>query len=146
MFLDVDNVWSTAYDQLQADISNWRPPGSFAVHASALRQTYQAFLSGAHVVDGAGLVLEGLGGTDATKELIQAAGEYQVATGQFAGHLSPRAQAAWEAMQAKPANQAFRRDDPAGSHRRPHRRRHRRSPPLTRCSGAALAPRLMWST
>jgi len=107
MALDVDDVWSTAYDHLQADISNWRPPASFAVHASVLRQTYQAFLAGGQMVEGAALVLEGEKATETKRLLIQAVGEYQVATGQFAGHLSPRAQAAWAAMQANPTNQRF---------------------------------------
>jgi len=107
MGLDVDNVWSTAYDHLQADISKWRPPGSFAVHASTLRQTYQAFLAGDQIAEGAALVLEGDKAPETKRLLIQAVGEYQVATGQFVGHLSPKAQAAWAAMQAKPTNQQF---------------------------------------
>ena len=100
-------MWYQTYDQLQADISAWRSPGSFGVHASTLIQTYQAFLSSGHLVEGSGLVLQGVGDPDARQELIEAAGEYRVATSQFAGHLSPRAQAAWDAMQAKPANQQF---------------------------------------
>jgi diguanylate cyclase (GGDEF)-like protein len=107
MFTDIDNLWYAAYDRLQTDISAWRPPGSFAVHAATLIQTYQAFLSGAQVADAAGLVLQNLGGTDAKQQLIQASGVFQVAVDQFAGHLSPRAQAAWDAMQAKPATQFF---------------------------------------
>jgi diguanylate cyclase (GGDEF)-like protein len=105
--LDIDNLWYSAYEHLREDISVWRPKGSFAVRVSTLAQTYQAFLSGAQVVDGAGLVLEGLGGVDAKKELVQGAGVYDVAVSQFSGHLSPLAQAAWDEMQAKPANQAF---------------------------------------
>ncbi len=107
MFKDIDDLWYAAYDRLQADVSAWRPPGSFGVHASTLIQTYQAFLSGAEVADAAGLVLQNLGGTDAKQELIQATGVYKVAVDQFAGHLSPRAEAAWNAMNAKPATQAF---------------------------------------
>jgi diguanylate cyclase (GGDEF)-like protein len=107
MALDVDNLWSKAYDHLQADIASWRPPGSFAVHASALRQTYQAFLAGGQMVEGAALVLEGETATETKRLLIQAVAEYRVATGLFAGQLSPRAQAAWEAMQAKPADRHF---------------------------------------
>jgi diguanylate cyclase (GGDEF)-like protein len=107
MFSDIDALWYAAYDRIQADIAAWRPPGSFAVHASTLIQTYQAFLSGAQLADATGLVLQNLGGTDAKQELIQAAGVYQVAVEQFSGHLSPKAQAAWDTMQAKPDTQAF---------------------------------------
>jgi diguanylate cyclase (GGDEF)-like protein len=107
MQTDIDNLWYAAYDHLQADVSVWRPPGSFAVHASTLARTYGAFLSSARVVEGAVLVLGGRGGNDAKQELVQAAGVYQVAVGQFVGHLSPLAEATWETMRAKPANQAF---------------------------------------
>jgi diguanylate cyclase (GGDEF)-like protein len=107
MFGDIDDLWYSAYGRIQADISAWRPPGAFALHASTLISTYQAFLSGAHVAEGTGLVLQGLGGADAKQGLIQAAGVYGVAVDQFTGHLSPKAQAAWDTMQAKPATQAF---------------------------------------
>jgi diguanylate cyclase (GGDEF)-like protein len=106
-FRDIDDLWYANYNHLRDDISVWRPKGSFAVRVSTLAQTYQAFLSGAQVVDGLGLVLEGLGGVDTKKELVQSVGVYDVAVRQFTGHLSPLAQAAWNAMQAKPANQAF---------------------------------------
>jgi diguanylate cyclase (GGDEF)-like protein len=105
--LDIDDLWYGAYDHLQRDISVWQPPGLLGVHASTLIQTYQAFLSGTRVVEGAGLVLENLGGLDAKQDLIEANAVYQVAVDGFTDHLSPRAQASWEAMQAKPANQSF---------------------------------------
>ncbi len=104
---DVDDLWYQTYDELQADISAWRSPGSFGVNSSTLIQTYQAFLSGDHVVEQAYLVLLGVGDADAREDLIRADAVYQAATSQFAGDLSPRAQAVWEAMQAKPANQQF---------------------------------------
>jgi hypothetical protein len=59
---DIDDLWYAAYDQLQADVSMWRPPGSFAAHTSTLVRAYEAFLSGTRVVEGAGLVLGSLGG------------------------------------------------------------------------------------
>jgi diguanylate cyclase (GGDEF)-like protein len=105
--LDINNLWYAAYDHLQLDISVWQPPGSFGVHTSTLIQTYQAFLSGARLVGGVGQVLSNQGGIQAKQDLFEAAAVYAVAVGQFAGHLSPRAEAAWEAMQAKPANQGF---------------------------------------
>jgi diguanylate cyclase (GGDEF)-like protein len=107
MAVDVDTVWYETYNNLQADISAWQPPGTFEVHASALRQTYQAYLSGGQLVMETALVLEGVGATDTKRELIQASGEYQVATSEFDGHLSPKAQTVWEALQAKPANRRF---------------------------------------
>jgi diguanylate cyclase (GGDEF)-like protein len=105
--LDIDNLWHAAYDHMQLDISAWQPPGPFGLHAATLVQTYQAFRSGARLVEGVGLVLENLGGIDAKQELIEAASVYAVTVGQFAGHLSQRAQATWDAMQAKRANQDF---------------------------------------
>ncbi len=77
------------------------------MHASTLVQTYQAFLSGKDLLAGSGVVLQGVGDAAARQKLIEAAGVYDVATSQFVGHLSPLAQAAWESMQAKPANQQF---------------------------------------
>jgi diguanylate cyclase (GGDEF)-like protein len=107
MSLDIDNLWYRTYDELQADVSEWGSPGSFGVHASTLVQTYQAFLSGARLLEGSGVVLGGAGDAASRQKLIEAAGAYDVATSQFTGHLSPLAQAAWDAMQAKPANQQF---------------------------------------
>ncbi len=107
MSLDIDTLWYQAYDQLQADVSEWGSPGSFGVHASTLVQTYQAFLSSTRLLEGSALVLEGVGDAVGRQRLIEAAGVYDVATSQFAGHLSPLAQAAWDGMQAKPANQQF---------------------------------------
>ena len=107
MTLDIDNLWYQTYDQLQADVSEWGSPGSFGVHAATLVQTYQAFLSGTRLLQGAGLVLQGVGDDASRQKLIQAAGVYDVATSQFAGHLSPLARVAWDTMQAKPANQQF---------------------------------------
>ncbi|HUY21109.1 MAG TPA: diguanylate cyclase [Acidimicrobiales bacterium] len=107
MSVDVDNLWYRDYNRMLADISTWQPPGSFEVHAAALRQAYEAFLSGGHEVDGAIFVLEGIGPADAKQELIQAAGQYDVATTEFAGHLSPRAAAAWNVLQQSPADRHF---------------------------------------
>ncbi|MDP9465331.1 MAG: HAMP domain-containing protein, partial [Actinomycetota bacterium] len=104
---DIDNLWYQTYDQLQADVSAWGSPGSFGAHASTLLQTYQAFLSGSRVVRGAGMVLQGVGDADARQKLIQADGVFEVATSQFVGRLSPLAHAAWDALQAEPANQQF---------------------------------------
>ncbi len=107
MSSDIDDVWYGNYDRLQADIAAWQPPGSFEVHAAALRQTYQAFLAGGHEIEGAIYVLEGVGPSTAKQELIQASGNYQAATSQFVGHLSPNAQRAWHQLQASPADQRF---------------------------------------
>ncbi len=107
MAADVDDVWYGDYDRLQADIAAWQPPGSFEVHAAALRQTYQAFLAGGHEIEGAIYVLEGTGPSGAKQELIQASGDYQAATSQFVGHLSPNAQRAWNQLQSSPADQHF---------------------------------------
>ncbi len=107
MSLDIDTLWYQTYDTLQAHISESGSPGSFSVHASTLVQTYQAFLSGNRLLEGAGFILQGFGDADVRRKLIQAEGVYEVATSQFAGHLSPLAQAAWVALQAKPANQRF---------------------------------------
>ena len=71
---DIDTIWYKDYNRLQSDIASWQPPGSFEVHASALRQTYQAFLAGGHEIEGAIFVLEGIGPADSKQELIQAAG------------------------------------------------------------------------
>lgn len=107
MAADLDDLWYQAYDRLQNDISVWQPPGSFEVHAAALRQTYQAFLAGGHEVEGATYVLEGIGPPDAKQEVIQSAGDFQSATGQFVGHLSPKAAAAWQSIQSSPADRQF---------------------------------------
>ena len=107
MSTDIDNIWYRKYNQLQADISTWQAPGSFEVHAAALRQTYQAFLTGGHEVEGAIYVLQGTGPADAKQELIQSAGGFGTATSEFAGHLSPMAQAAWSHIQHDPADVQF---------------------------------------
>jgi diguanylate cyclase (GGDEF)-like protein len=104
---DIDTVWYRDYNNLQADVARWQPPGSFEVHASGLRQTYEAFLAGGHEVEGAIFVLEGIGPKNAKQELIQSAGEFQTATSQFVGHLSPRAQTAWHRIETKPADRQF---------------------------------------
>ncbi|HEY5026024.1 MAG TPA: diguanylate cyclase [Acidimicrobiales bacterium] len=104
---DIDTIWYKDYDRLQADVGSWQPPGTFEVHASALRQTYQAFLAGGHEIEGAIFVLEGSGPADSKQELIQAAGEYQTATGEFAGQLSPKALQAWQHLQTDPSDQRF---------------------------------------
>jgi diguanylate cyclase (GGDEF)-like protein len=104
---DIDNIWYADYNRLQRDTASWQPPGSFEVHASALRQTYQAFLAGNQEIEGAIFVLEGIGPADAKQDLIQAAGEYQTATAEFAGQLSPKAELAWEHLQIDPSDRAF---------------------------------------
>jgi diguanylate cyclase (GGDEF)-like protein len=107
MSSDIDNIWYQDYNRLQSDVASWQPPGTFEVHASALRQTYQAFLAGGHEIEGAIFVLEGIGPADSKQELIQAAGEYQVATGEFRGQLSPNALQAWQHLQTDPSDQRF---------------------------------------
>ncbi|MBV8462620.1 MAG: diguanylate cyclase [Acidimicrobiales bacterium] len=107
MAADIDAVWYQAYDHLQSDIAAWQPPGSFEVHAAALRQTYTAFLAGGHEVEGGIYVLEGTGPADAKQELIQAAGEYQASTAQIVGHLGPSAQQAWNVVRTSSADQHF---------------------------------------
>ncbi|HTZ09692.1 MAG TPA: diguanylate cyclase [Acidimicrobiales bacterium] len=104
---DVDALWYRDYARLQADISAWQPPGSFEVHASTLRQAYEAFLAGGREIEGALFVLEGIGPADAKQELIQAAGEYSTATSEFAGQLSAGAGAAWHRLQTNPADRRF---------------------------------------
>ena len=104
---DIDNLWYRDYNQLQTDIATWQPPGSFEVHTAALRQSYQAFLAGGHEIEGAIYVLEGLGPAGSKQELIQAAGEYQTDTSQFAGQLSPGAEQAWRHLQTDPADKQF---------------------------------------
>ena len=100
-------VWYGDYNRLQADIATWQPPGSFEVHASALRQTYQAFLAGGQEIEGAIFVLEGIGPADSKQVLIQAAGDFKAATGEFAGQLSPNAEQAWRHLQTDPSDRAF---------------------------------------
>ncbi len=107
MASDIDDIWFKDFNRLQSDTASWQPPGSFEVHASALRQTYQAFLAGGHEIDGAIFVLEGIGPADSKQELIQAAGEYQTATGEFSGQLSPQAEQAWLHLQNNPSDRAF---------------------------------------
>ncbi len=92
---------------MQDDISAWHPPGSFEVHASALRQTYQAFLAVGGLVNSVGMVLEAPPSADATKVLISSAAGYQTAISQFTGLLGASGQAVWDAIQAKPAVQQF---------------------------------------
>ena len=107
MSADVDHLWYSDYNRLQADISTWQPPGSFEVHAAALRQAYVGFIAGGHEVEGAIYVLEGIGPAQSKQELIQAAGEYETATSEFAGQLSPKAQAAWNVLQHNGADRQF---------------------------------------
>ncbi len=103
----IDSVWYRDYNKLQTAVALWQPPGTFEVHASALRQAYAAFLAGGHEVEGAIFVLEGIGPPDAKQELIQSAGEFQTATSQFAGHLSVQAHMAWRHIKTNPADQQF---------------------------------------
>jgi diguanylate cyclase (GGDEF)-like protein len=107
MAADIDNIWYRGYDHLQADIAAWQPPGSFEVHAAALRQTYAAFLAGGQEIGGAIYVLEGVGPANSRQELIQAAGEYETATGEFTGQLSPKAEQAWDHLQTDPSDKRF---------------------------------------
>jgi diguanylate cyclase (GGDEF)-like protein len=107
MAADIDNIWFRDFDHLQTDVAAWQPPGSFEVHASALRQTYQAFLAGGQEIGGSIYVLEGVGPANAKQELIQAAGEYQTATGEFVGQLSPKAEQAWLHLQTDSSDKRF---------------------------------------
>ncbi len=107
MSSSIDNIWYRDYNRLQADISAWQAPGSFEVHAAALYQTYQAFLTGGHEVEGAIYVLQGTGPAGAKQEMIQSAGGFGTATSEFAGHLSPMAQVAWHHIQNDPADVRF---------------------------------------
>jgi len=108
MSADIDTVWYRDYNQLQTDIALWQPPGSFEVHASALRQTYAAFLAGGHEIEGGIFVLEGTGPSGAKQELIQASGDFATATGEFVGHLGPKAQAAWKDLESNQADRHFK--------------------------------------
>ena len=119
MATDIDNIWYLDFNRLENDVSAWQAPGSFEVHAATLRQAYEAFLAGGHEVEGAIYVLEGTGPTTAKQELIQASGDFNVATTEFSGHLSPKAQTVWSHIQTEPGRPTFRRDDPAGAERRP---------------------------
>jgi diguanylate cyclase (GGDEF)-like protein len=105
----IDNVWYGDYNRLQSDVAASQPPGAFDVHTAALRQTYQAFLSGGQEIESAVFVLEGIGPTDAKQEVIQAAGEFKTATSEFAGHLSANAQAAWNHILTDSSDQRFSR-------------------------------------
>lgn len=107
MTRDIDNLWFSTFDLVQADVRAGRSAGSFGAQVSTVLQTYQAFRSGARTVKGVGVVLQGLGGADARQVLIQAAGEYAIATSLFEDKLTPRAQVAWDAMQSNTANQQF---------------------------------------
>jgi diguanylate cyclase (GGDEF)-like protein len=107
MTTDIDNIWYGDFNRLENDVSTWQAPGSFEVHAATLRQAYEAFLAGGHEVEGAIYVLEGTGPTTAKQELIQASGDFNVATSEFAGHLSPMAQTVWSSIQQSPADQHF---------------------------------------
>jgi diguanylate cyclase (GGDEF)-like protein len=107
MGTDVDDLWYKDYGRLQQDIATWQPPGSFEVHASALRQTYAAFLAADDEAEGAIYVLEGTGPSGAEQELIQGTGTFHVATSQFAGQLGPKAQAKWAALERNQVNRRF---------------------------------------
>jgi diguanylate cyclase (GGDEF)-like protein len=107
MSADIDNIWYADFNRMQSDIAAWQPPGAIEVHASALRQTYAAFLAGGQEIGGAIYVLEGVGPANSRQELIQAAGEFQVATGEFIGQLSPKAQQAWLHLRTDPSDKHF---------------------------------------
>jgi diguanylate cyclase (GGDEF)-like protein len=104
---DIDSLWYRDFNTLQTDIAAWQPPGSFEVHASALRQTYAAFLAGGQEIEGGIFVLEGTGPSGAKQQLVQAAGEFSTATSEFVGHLSPKAQRAWTDLVNNPADKHF---------------------------------------
>ena len=103
----IDDVWFRDYDQLQRDVSAWQPPGTFEVRVSTLRQTYQAFLAGGAEIANTVFVLEGLGPPNAKQELIQAAGEFQTATGEFVGQLGPGGEQAWRHLQTDAVDRHF---------------------------------------
>jgi diguanylate cyclase (GGDEF)-like protein len=107
MGTDVDNLWYQDYGRLQQDIARWQPPGSFEVHAAALRQTYAAFLGADDEAEGAIYVLEGAGPSGAEKELIEGTGTFQTAISEFAGQLGPKAQSQWTALQHNQVNRRF---------------------------------------
>jgi diguanylate cyclase (GGDEF)-like protein len=104
---DIDALWYRDFNGLQDKIATWGPPGVFEVHAAALYQAYQAFLAGGHEIEGGIYVLEGTGPADSKQELIQAAGEFQSATKEFSGHLTPSAQRVWHNIQVNPGDKEF---------------------------------------
>ncbi|HUY86354.1 MAG TPA: HAMP domain-containing protein, partial [Acidimicrobiales bacterium] len=104
---DLDNLWYSAFNKLQADVEAWKPPGLFEVRLNALRQTYVAFLNGGYEIEGAIYVLEDVQGGSAKLELIQSAGVFSSATAQFQGHLGPQGQAAWTALQNSQSSRSF---------------------------------------
>ncbi len=104
---DIDALWYRDFNRLQDNIATWGPPGVFEVHAAALYQAYQAFLAGGHEIEGGIYVLEGTGPADSQQELIQAAGEFQSATNEFSGHLTPTAQRVWDGIQTNPGDKQF---------------------------------------
>ncbi len=104
---DIDALWYRDFNRLQDNIATWGPPGVFEVHAAALYQAYQAFLAGGHEIEGGIYVLQGLGPADSKQELIQAAGEFESATREFSGHLTPTAQHVWNTIQTNPGDKAF---------------------------------------
>ena len=107
MAADVDKVWYADYNDLQAQVGVWSPPGSFELHVATLRQAYQAFLAGGQEIGNAVFVLEGIGPANSKEELVQGAGEYSAATAQFKGQLSPRAHKAWRYLQTNPEDLNF---------------------------------------
>jgi hypothetical protein len=63
MAADINSIWYGDYNPAPArTIADWQPPGAFEVHASALRQTYAAFLAADSEVEDGVFVLEGMGG------------------------------------------------------------------------------------
>jgi diguanylate cyclase (GGDEF)-like protein len=104
---DIDALWYRDFNGLQDNIATWGPPGVFEVHAAALYQAYQAFLAGGHEIEGGIYVLEGTGPADSKQELIQSAGEFQSATKEFSGHLTPSAERVWHNIQVNPGDKEF---------------------------------------
>jgi diguanylate cyclase (GGDEF)-like protein len=107
MASDIDGIWYSGYNRLQKEVAAWQPPGSFEVHASALLQTYQAFLAGGHEIEGAIYVLEGIGPSDSKQELVQSEGDFQTATQEFVGHLGAHATRQWDAIQTNAVDRRF---------------------------------------
>jgi diguanylate cyclase (GGDEF)-like protein len=104
---DLVNLWNADYTNLQNAVARWQPPGTFEVHVAALRQTYEAFVEGGFAIEGGISVMTGEAEAAPKQELIEGVGAYAIATQQFAGHLGPKGQAAWSALQTNEADRNF---------------------------------------
>ena len=107
MSADIDAVWYKDYARLQADVAKWQPPGTFEVHVARAASDIRGVPGGGAEISGSIYVLEGTGPPDSKQELIQAAGEYKTATGEFSGELSPKAKLAWQHLQTDQSDQRF---------------------------------------